>query len=312
MKSEEFKNVKNGYFIHVVAKLWLEPHDPEQKCRNTFDRIFSELKKDAASGVTLGKFTLASIESDEEQNENAIMTNTSREYPGLYTMRFSFIYIFKGDGIMEADDIYLPKIDIHGVQFSGDKYIAHEFPGFELSGYEWLNEHWYSLPLPADFFIDRSLESEHSAIGADSDLPEDFGVFLKGSSQGDFAYDATSTKWESTLDDDVYVNYCCPWNNPNQRLYIKVYYAEDGVISVVLLQASTACNRSDFDKSPRFFCGCGCYFTHSGQKYFNGIWPVKIIRTNSAFDSQPLGKKKAIIRKGLALYLRERDVIDNW
>ena len=76
MKSEEFKNVKNGYFIHVVAKLWLEPHDPEQKCR-------------------LGKFTLASIESDEEQNENAIMTNTSREYPGLYTMRFSFIYIFK-------------------------------------------------------------------------------------------------------------------------------------------------------------------------------------------------------------------------
>jgi hypothetical protein len=95
MKSEEFKNVKNGYFIHVVAKLWLEPHDPEQKCRNTFDRIFSELKKDAASGVTLGKFTLASIESDEEQNENAIMTNTSREYPGLYTMRFSFIYIFK-------------------------------------------------------------------------------------------------------------------------------------------------------------------------------------------------------------------------
>lgn len=311
MKSEEFRNIKNGYFIYLVAKLWLEPHDPEQLCRKNFERIFSELKKDAASGVIRGNFTLASIESDEEYNDKSITENISRAYPGLYSMVFRFLYIFEGDGIMDDDDVYIPKIEIPGTVYSSSILFPHEC----LNHYKWLNEYWYSSVLPAEFLISRTTDWKKYKSSAASAVPEHLGEFSKRDEEGRL-FDRSSNEWHRTdewhsTNQTAYdVFYCSPWDNENQRLYIKVYSFEYRVPPVVMFQASETCDNKTYK---RFSCDCSAYFHHGLANIQNMCAsPVEIIRTNSAFDALPLGEKMKMIVHALSEYLDERDMIDNW
>ena len=294
MKSEEFKNVKNGYLIDLVAKIWLEPYDPEQNCIKIFDRIFSELKKNVGSGVTGSKFTLAAVESDEDFNGASLLEHANHPDMATYTVKYSFVLIFEGNGTMDLKDIFIPHINI---------------PDVEFCDYKWLNEYWMSSDLPVDLLVNHSFH--HGPERNPPYLPENFGKFSSYVTvdAGGKVLDDASWEWHYlpdnqythasshpsgySLDSDVFM---CSGNgrNDNWNHYLRV----SGIVFEVERLEQWEWNYlSDFSRFESFVASS---------------FIAKIIRTDSEFDSLPFGEKKKRAERALMAYGNLQNFLDEY